>query len=155
MPAAQPAARAAEGPEQALELRPARLHDLAVVRDFVARACEAAGASAAACDALVLAADEVCANVLLHGYRGAAEGGPLRLAVRAADGMVLLSIADEAPRFDPATAVEAAVEGSAEERAIGGLGWHLVRRSVDEVRWRPAPGGNEVTLVKRCRPPEA
>ena len=59
-------------------------------------------------------------------------------------------VVDEAPPFDPHTASEAVVEGSVEERTIGGLGWHLVRRSVDEVRWRGGAWGNEVTLVKQC-----
>ena len=132
-----------------LELRPARLRDLATMRAFVAAACEVAGASAAERDALVLAADEVCANVLVHGYRDA-DGGPLRLAVRGEEGAVLVTITDEAPPFDPGTVAEPATDTSAEERAIGGLGWHLVRRSVDEVRWRGGERGNEVTLVKRC-----
>ena len=134
-----------------LELRPARLHDLAAMRAFVAAACEVAGASAAERDALVLAADEVCANVLVHGYRGA-DGGPLRLAVGREDGAVVVTIADEAPPFDPGTVAAPVTDTSAEERVVGGLGWHLVRRSVDEVRWRGGERGrgNEVTLVKRC-----
>jgi anti-sigma regulatory factor (Ser/Thr protein kinase) len=37
-----------------------------------------------------------------------------------------------------------------EDRAVGGLGWHLIRRSVDEVDYGPNPGGgNRLTLVKR------
>jgi anti-sigma regulatory factor (Ser/Thr protein kinase) len=35
------------------------------------------------------------------------------------------------------------------ERSVGGLGWHLVRRVIDEVGWAPAvPCGNAYRLVK-------
>lgn len=143
------AQRVEPAPADTLELRPAELRHLAAVRDFVAARCRDAGADAAACDALVLAADEVCANVLLHGYGGA--GGPLRVAVRAEDGRLALTIADEAPPFDPRALPAPAPGDDPLARAPGGLGWHLVRQSVDEVRWRAVAGGggNEVTLVKQ------
>jgi anti-sigma regulatory factor (Ser/Thr protein kinase) len=36
-----------------------------------------------------------------------------------------------------------------EERDAGGLGWHLVRRLMDEVRHEAPPdGGNRLTLIK-------
>ena len=32
---------------------------------------------------------------------------------------------------------------------MGGLGWHLIRGMVDEVRYETGPEGNRLTLVKR------
>ena len=133
------------------ELPLAGLADLAAVRDFVRAACTAAGGSAEATEALVLAADEVCANVLQHGYgaRGDVGGGPLELRVSRDGDRLLVRITDRAPLFDPGTTAEPALAAPAHERPVGGLGWHLVRRTTDAVRWRPArPFGNEVTLVK-------
>ena len=40
-----------------------------------------------------------------------------------------------------------------EHRKAGGLGWHLVKKMVDEIRYVPdTPSGNVLTLVKRKTP---
>src|SRR5687768_14720406 len=104
-PAVAPAGAPAPGFEgAALDLPAAGLRDLAPVRDFVRSACAAAGARESATRALVLAADEVCANVLQHGYgaRGEIGGGPLRLRLARDGERLLLRIEDRAPHFDPA-----------------------------------------------------
>ena len=76
---AAPVAAACASAYVAVFARPcAGLADLAAVRGAVSDACAAAGATAQDVEALVLAVDEVSANVLQHGYgaRGAAGGGP-------------------------------------------------------------------------------
>jgi len=152
-PAPAPAPASSPADEGAvLDLPAAGLRDLRAVRDFVQRASEAAGAGEATVQALVLAADELCANVLQHGYgaRGERGGGPLALRIARDGERLLLRVTDRAPHFDPGGVVPARVEGPAEERPVGGLGWHLVRQSVDDVRWEPlTPTGNAVTLTKR------
>ena len=138
----------------------ASLRDLAEVRRVVGDACAAAGADGPTTDALVLAVDEVCANVLQHGYgaRAGEGGGPLDVAVARAPDALVVRVTDAAPHFDPAVAAPepAHLDAPADDRPIGGLGWHLVRRSVDEVAWTPLPGrGNRVTLRTRLARPRA
>jgi serine/threonine-protein kinase RsbW/sigma-B regulation protein RsbU (phosphoserine phosphatase) len=128
--------------------------DLAVVRAHVEAACLAAGADAEARDALVLAADEVCANVLLHAYAG--RPGPLTVDVQAGPapaGSVHVTVMDAGPPFDPgAHAPAGAVPAApAEARRIGGLGLLLVRQSVDALGHERAAGVNVVTLGRRLR----
>jgi two-component system, cell cycle response regulator DivK len=128
---------------------PARPESLAPLLAFVERACEGAGVDGEAAFALRLAAEEVCSNVIEHGYAGR-EPGPLRLRFRREPDAVVLVVEDRAREFDPATAPAADLESGWEERQIGGLGWHLVRRTMDEVRHEPlSGGGNRLTLVKR------
>lgn len=131
----------------------ASLGDLAAVRRVVGDACAAAGADAPTTEALVLAVDEVCANVLQHGYgaRAAAGGGPLHVTVERAPDALVVHVTDAAPHFDPAaSAAPTHLGADAADRPLGGLGWHLVRRSVDDVAWTPLPGrGNRVTLRTR------
>ena len=152
-PAGAPAGAPAPGFEgAALDLPAAGLRDLAPVRDFVRSACVAAGARESATQALVLAADEVCANVLQHGYgaRGAAGGGPLVVEVARDGARLVVRVTDAAPHFDPGSIGAPRLDAAAAERAVGGLGWHLVRRTVDDVGWEPLePRGNRVTLAKR------
>ena len=126
----------------------AHLADLAAVRAFVAAAAAEAGVDREARDALVLATDEVCSNVIVHAYAGRA-AGPLEVTVGADAGDVRVTVADAGPPFDPDAALAPDLQGEWAERSVGGLGWHLVRRLVDDVRYERAPGGNRVTLVKR------
>lgn len=121
--------------------------DLAAVLALVDQAC--AGADADAAFAVRLAAEEVFSNILEHGYGGA--GGWVAVAVGRGDGHLRLVLCDEAAMFDPACAPAPPAAGlPLEERAAGGLGWHLVHQLMDEVTHAPRqPRGNTYTLVKR------
>jgi CheY-like chemotaxis protein/anti-sigma regulatory factor (Ser/Thr protein kinase) len=135
--------------EAAIE-RPARLEEVPVLLDFLRARLAEAGAGDAVRQALRLAVDEACSNVIAHGYRGAA--GTIRLAVAVADGRAVVTVTDEAPPFDPALAPPPDLDAPWAERRAGGLGWHLIRSVVDEVRHRPAGArGNVLTLVKRLK----
>ena len=127
----------------------ASLADLAAVRAFVAAACDEVGVGTTVGEALVLAADEVCSNIVLHGY-GPGTPGPITIEVeRAADG-ARMTIADEGRAFDPADAPAPDLDAPWEQREAGGLGWYIVRRMVDELRYERRSGVNLVTLVKRA-----
>ena len=136
-------------PLRARHLPAVRREDLAGLRAFVAEACRAAGGSPAACEALVLAADEVCANVVLHAYPSAAPG-PLTVAVARVGDDLLVTATDAGPPFDPTRLPPVAEPRTLEERSPGGLGWHLVRQVVDAVRYERLAHGNRVTLVRRA-----
>jgi anti-anti-sigma factor len=137
-----------------LALAAATRADLAAVRAHVAGACRGACAHAEACDDLVLAADEVCANVLAHAYAHAP--GPITVDVDAAPAAwCRVAVVDAGPPFDPTTATAATARppsGPVAERRPGGLGWALVRASVDGVAYARAGGCNVVTLERRCAP---
>jgi len=130
--------------------------DLAAVREHVRRECGRVCGDAAARDALVLAADEVCANVVAHAYVRAP--GPLTVDVAPAppaDDGCRVTVADAGPPFDPRVAPAANAPppaGPLAERRPGGLGWLLVRRSVDRVEYERAGRCNVVTLERRCGP---
>jgi len=126
----------------------AHLADLAAVRTFVAGASAEAGLDDAARDALVLATDEVCANVIVHGYGGRAPG-PLEVVVCNASDGVHVTVADTGAPFDPADAPAAELHDDWAERPVGGLGWHLVRHLVDDLSYERRGDANRVTLVKR------
>ncbi len=124
-----------------------RLSELPGILRFVEDACARTGAAAARGD-LKHAVEEVCVNVITHGY---ADGtGPIELTFDRRPGEVVVTITDEAPHFDPAAAPTPDLEADWESRPLGGLGWHLVRGLMDRVEHRENPGrGNVVTLGKR------
>lgn len=126
----------------------ATLDSLSDIRSFVDRRCRRAGASAEMCHAVVLAVDEICTNVIEHGYEGR-DDGDLRLRFEASRDEIRVIVLDRGRVFDPADAPRPDLDADWRERPIGGLGWHLVRGMVDDVRYASGDSGNEVTLVKR------
>lgn len=121
---------------------------------LLARADEAAvaaGLDPAGRHDVRLAVEELCTNVIKHGY-GA--GTPGELALRfsvSAEGLTVV-VADRAPLFDPASAPPPDLEADWNERRIGGLGVHMVREVTDRFRHEARPGGgNLVTIEKRRR----
>jgi serine/threonine-protein kinase RsbW len=96
---------------------------------------------------LELAVDEAVTNVMLHGYSSLK--GRIWISCSLEGGMVRVRIEDEAPPFDPTAAPEPDLEGDADERPIGGLGIHLVRKMTDELRYEHRDGRNILILGKR------
>ena len=130
--------------ELATDARRERLGELLA---FVDRACARAGLAPSTALDVRLATEEVVTNVIEHGYAGA--GGPLTVRVHHEPARFVVVVEDRAPLFDPATIPLVETGAPIERRTIGGLGWHLATRVMDEVRHeRAVPRGNRLTLVK-------
>lgn len=126
-----------------------RLENLRPLLDFVDGACARAGLAPDDAFAVRLAVEEVCTNIITHGYGGGGEQ-PVILTARREDDAFVVTAEDRAPLFDPAAAPAPDLRADWRTRPIGGVGWHLVRELMDEVHHTPVPGGgNLVTLVKR------
>jgi anti-sigma regulatory factor (Ser/Thr protein kinase) len=129
----------------------AKVESLASVRAFVENACRRAGADARSCFDLKLAVDEACTNIIEHGYAGR-PGGTIAVACEPTEDGLRVTIVDFGRGFAPSAVPAADVVSDWKERPLGGLGWHLIRSSVDEVDYVPDPAsGNRLTLVKRSR----
>jgi serine/threonine-protein kinase RsbW len=129
--------------------REARLENLPALLQFVSDACRGAGASSEDEFALKLAVEEACVNIIVHGYAGR-EPGPVSVAIRWDPDRFVVTIEDLAAPFQPDSVPEPDLTAGWEEREIGGLGWWLLRKMVDEFEYESVPGrGNRLTLVKR------
>jgi serine/threonine-protein kinase RsbW len=136
------------GEQHAQISRDGSLENLPDLLRFVDNACRAAGLDGDTTFEIHLAVEEVCSNIILHGY-GADRGGPIDLAFCSGEGRATVTIIDQARTFVPGDAPAADLESGWEERRIGGLGWHLAHSVMDEVTHRERPGGgNRLTLVK-------
>jgi serine/threonine-protein kinase RsbW len=99
--------------------------------------------------ALRVAVEEVCENIVKYAYAGR-DVGPIVIEFASSPEQVTVSIEDEGAAFDPAALPPADVTSEWRSRPLGGLGWHLVRQLMDDIRYEPISiGGNRVTLVKR------
>lgn len=126
----------------------AKVENLAEIRSFVREAAVVLGAEPEAVTDLVLAADEVASNIMLHGYRG--RGGIIELEVERQGADLIVRVRDQAPLFDPTCTPVPDLTLPPEERPLGGLGIYLARRVVDEMsHCVGTQGGNELTMIKR------
>ncbi len=98
-----------------------------------------------------LALEEAVSNVMLYAYPGRNDGQVYVEYVERKDEQgrtMIFVISDSGIPFDPTQKPEADITLSAEERAIGGLGIHLVRQIMDEIRYERCDDKNILTLVK-------
>ncbi|HEY0646344.1 ATP-binding protein [Phenylobacterium sp.] len=102
-----------------------------------------AGASMSAVSAVMVAADEVLSNALDH---SGAQAITVTAAVRG--GRVMVEVADDGAPFDPTLAPAPDTSLPVGERQIGGLGVHLVRQLMDEVRYERVDGHNKLSFSK-------
>jgi serine/threonine-protein kinase RsbW len=135
------------GPVRRQEWRvPARMECLTGLLAEVEAFLAAAGWSLAASHPVLLAIEELATNTIKYGYPAVAGTLEVVLAVTAATAD--LTLRDDGMPFDPVTAPPPDLDQPVEDRPIGGLGLHLVRRqSASFVYRRLATGHNEVHLI--------
>ncbi len=134
-----------------LEMRfPAQSDRLKLVRASVMAASRMCGFQEQEAKDIVLAVNEACQNVIVHGYRGRPDGVIL-LAIYQHDCGILLRLRDFAPPVDPA---------KVKPRDLcnvvpGGLGTHFIREIMDCARFVPVTegGGNLFEMTKRSEQP--
>jgi anti-sigma regulatory factor (Ser/Thr protein kinase) len=100
---------------------------------------------------LNLVVDELATNIVEHAN---AESGDqlVHLRVRILDGRLDLELEDGGDEFDPLALPPPALDEPLDERAIGGLGIHLVRQTVDDIRYRRCGDRNRVSVVCHLQP---
>lgn len=125
-----------------------RLDELEELHRFMDRVGAEAGWSEHLCLNLTLACEELITNTIAYGYP---QGGEhwIRLSVALKDGSVELVLEDEGIPFDPLAAEAPDLGSPLEDRAIGGLGIHFVKRLVSGISYERTPSGNRLVLVKQ------
>lgn len=95
-----------------------------------------------------VALDEVLSNTVHHGYRNQGDGR-IEIGFRLDDGILEVTIQDDAPAFDPLAAPVPDTTSGLADRPAGGLGLLLTRRLMDEVEYERSEGRNRMILRKR------
>jgi len=126
---------------------PSELSRLVAVRELVRSAAVEAGVGVACAADLVQAVDEAATNAIIHGHAGAV--GWVEVGVSTERDRFVVTIEDDAPAFDPTSVPAPDLSIHPAERRPGGMGVLLARMCVDEMAYRPRPGGgNILTLVR-------
>lgn len=92
---------------------------------------------------VMVALDEILSNVANYGG-----GGTIDVALSVANGAMRATISDDAPPFDPLARPAPDTDAGIDDRAIGGLGIHLVREMMDDVAYAYENGRNRLTFRK-------
>ena len=93
-----------------------------------------------------LAVEELFTNMVRHN-KGGGEGIEMRVNLRKGRLEIQL-IDDDVDPFDPSSVPEVCLDAQIEERKAGGLGLHLVKSIVDEIRYEHENRRMTVTIIK-------
>jgi serine/threonine-protein kinase RsbW len=134
-------------PESILRIA-AELKNLSRIRSFVQKTAAALGADRDVIADIILATDEAVTNVIVHGYQDGP--GMIEIELRRNGNAIVVYVRDQSVPFDPTSIPAPDVNQPLEERPLGGMGIHIIRQLMDEVRHHITPqGGNELIMIKR------
>jgi serine/threonine-protein kinase RsbW len=96
-----------------------------------------------------LCLEELITNTILHGLKGASDRF-IHVQINISDEWLEIILKDNAPRFDPfMQAPSPNLDLDINERPIGGLGVHMVKKLMDKVHADYDGTGNLIVLLKR------
>ena len=119
------------------------------LRTFFFSVCREYGIDEETAKTLNLALEEWVANVIGYAYPKGMRGH-VEVTADVTDNVLTLVIKDHGTPFDPTQYEEIDVDAGLDERAIGGLGIHLIQSIMDKVDYeRTGDGYNRLTLTKK------
>lgn len=96
---------------------------------------------------LNLALEEWVVNVISYAYSDPAEH-TITLKLWREQSRLWLTVEDDGKPFDPTAQPEADTTLPLEQRGVGGLGIHFIRKTMDGFAYRRENGRNIVTMIK-------
>lgn len=127
---------------------PAELASLERFREYVTAKAVENGLDDGLLPKIELVVEEVLTNVVKYAYNH--RGGEAEVACfMRPDGCFCLQLTDWGPEFDPLKQAPPDTSAPLEEREIGGLGIHLVRKMAHHLEYRREDGKNILTVCFR------
>ena len=132
----------------AIHFDAAQIADIPVITEFVEQELEKLECPLKSVMQIDVAIDEIYSNIVNHGYRG--KPGPVTVKVveKMEPHAVCIRFSDEAIPYNPLTNADPDVTLSAEERGIGGLGIYMVKKTMDDMKYKYENGQNVLTIIK-------
>jgi anti-sigma regulatory factor (Ser/Thr protein kinase) len=133
-----------------LELKvDARLENLPKINDFIAAAMKQLGVEKNLHN-VQLAVEEACINIIKHSYSG--KGGMITISCEVKANHLVITMRDRGKAFDPTSVPPPDLESEIHERRVGGLGMHLMKELMDEVRYSfDTAEGNKLVMKKKLK----
>ena len=130
--------------KKSMKLKP-KLDEMRKIEDYLNAELEADNASIKDINQINIAIDEVFSNIVNY-----SKCSDIKLDVAISNELVKLVFKDDGVKFNPLEEIkEANTNSSSEEREIGGLGIHIVKKIMDEVTYEYKNNLNQLTIIKR------
>ena len=98
-----------------------------------------------------LVVDELVTNCIKYAYSDTHEH-VIDVELQIADGDLTVTVVDDGQPFNPLTIPEPDTSVAIEDRPLGGLGIHLLRKLSDRMTYERRGNQNRVVLVKHLQP---
>ena len=129
----------------------ATVENIEAVTDFVNEQLEALDCPMKAQMQIDIAIDELFGNIAHYAYNPDVGEATVRVEVVEEPLSVIITFIDGGVPYDPLSAADPDTTLSAEERAIGGLGIFMVKKSMDDITYRYENGSNILSIRKTLR----
>ncbi len=127
---------------------PATVENIEKVTAFVNGKLEEIGCPVKAQMQIDIAIDELFGNIAHYAYHPKTGPATVRVEVTEAPISVIITFIDRGVPYDPLKKNDPDTTLSAEERAIGGLGIFLVKKTMDEISYEYRDGQNILRIRK-------
>lgn len=98
-----------------------------------------------------IAVEEIYINIASYAYGDKPGMAEIEIEHNKADNSVDITFKDSGIPYDPLAKEDPDVTLSAEERDIGGLGIFMVKKSMDDMKYRYEEGKNILTITKKLQ----
>ena len=127
----------------------ATVENIDTVTDFVNEQLEALDCPMKAQMQIDIAIDELFSNIAHYAYNPDIGEATVRIEVLEEPLSVIITFIDGGVPYDPLSTADPDTSLSAEERAAGGLGIFMVKKSMDEISYRYEGGKNILSIRKK------
>lgn len=127
---------------------PATVENIEKVTEFVNGQLEEINCPIKAKMQIDIAIDELFGNIAHYAYKPETGPATVRVEVTEAPISVIVTFIDHGIPYDPLKKYDPDVTLSAEERAIGGLGIFMVKKTMDEITYEYKDGQNILSIRK-------
>lgn len=127
---------------------PATIENIEKVTDFVNEQLEEIECPMKAQMQIDIAIDELFGNIAHYAYNPETGPATVRVEVTEEPISVVITFIDHGVPYDPLKKEDPDITLSAEERAIGGLGVFMVKKTMDEISYEYRDGKNILRIKK-------
>lgn len=124
-----------------------RMEDIPAALEAVENHLSGAGCGEAVRFDIGLALDEVLANIVGNAFDTGVTA-PIRLRLAVAPDAVHAEVSDAGRAFDPLTQPAPDLDAGLDARAVGGLGIHFLRETMNDLRYERRDGLNRLHMTR-------